>query len=66
MQPPNLAPTPLTPSQRQALIEVLTKGGMPELFFASVLTVVEQIALEAIRHDCLACQGDPFYRRALA
>lgn len=39
---------------------------MPELFFASVLTVVEQIALEAIRHDRLACQSDPFHRRALA
>ena len=48
MQPtPNLAPPPLlTARQHAALIEALTKGGMPELFFPSVVAQVERILRE--------------------
>ncbi len=65
MQPPLMPPaqsTPLTLSQAQALTKVLTQGGMPELFFNSVFTVVVEIVGESIRADRLRQQGDPFAR----
>jgi len=64
MQPqPNLIPAAyLNFSQRAMLIAALKQGGMPELFFASTLAVVELILAEAIRADQLMRQGDPFAR----
>lgn len=61
MQPP-LIPPALSLSAQAALIEVLTKGGMPSLFFPSVISVVESLIAEAIRADRLRQQGDPFTR----
>lgn len=61
MQPP-LTPPQLSLSAQAALIEALTKGGMPSLFFPSVITVVESLVAEAVRADRLRQQGDPFAR----
>ena len=60
---PNLVPAAyLNFSQKALLITALTQGGMPELFFPSVITTVETILAEAIRADQLMRQGDPFAR----